>query len=192
MGVTPAVSVDAFFHEMVTNALTEKGVDATPPTEVYLVGLLGDFTKSRIPDEPLSLMLAEAGQKPGSGEQVRALKEVGDTTLYVSGFFAESLHRQLVATDYYIGLGEAAYGALARRLAASQVGAVYKELSTKFPSFVAVLSNVRAKVAVETDVVSLYQQWLHTGSECLEKRLRSFGLIVSQGGTGTGGKGYLQ
>ncbi len=192
MGVTPAVSVDAFFQEMVTDALTEQGVKASPPTEVYLVGLLGEFTRHRIPDEPLSLKLVEAGQLPGTGEQVRALKEVGDTTLYLSGFFVESLERHLVGANYYQGLGEAAYGQLAHRLSASQVGAVYRELSARFPCFVAVLSAIRTKVHVENDVVSLYQQWLHTRSEVAEKRLRALGLIVPEGGGRGQGGGYLQ
>jgi hypothetical protein len=188
MGVTPALSVDAFFHEMVSDVLADEGVEASPPTEVYLVGLLGEFTRNRITDEPLVFKLA-AAQKAPTGEQVRALKEVGDTTLYVSGFFSESLQRQLVATNYYIGLGEAAYSALAARLAASQVGQVYRELSAKFPAFVEVLAGVRAKVHVESDVVSLYQQWLDTRAEWIQKRLRALGLIIPEGSDGSG---YVQ
>jgi len=47
---------------------------------------------------------------------VRTLKEVGDTSLYVAGFFAKSLTRSLVDVDYYVGLGQSAYAQLARSL----------------------------------------------------------------------------
>ena len=40
-------------------------------------------------------------QDADPGERVKTLKEVGDTSLYVSGFFAESLTRSLVDVDYW-------------------------------------------------------------------------------------------
>ena len=44
------------------------------------------------------------------------MKQVGDTSLYVAGFFAESLTRSLVDVDYYVGIGQSAYAQLARSL----------------------------------------------------------------------------
>ena len=83
----------------------------------------------------------------GPGERVKALKEVGDTALYVVGFFAESLERSLVQADYYMGLGSAAYGELASRLGGSSVREVYEELASGFPAFVDVLGEVRTPEA---------------------------------------------
>jgi hypothetical protein len=176
MGVTPHSSVDAFFHEVLTGALEQEGLAASELTEFYLVSLLGDFTRARITDEPLSLVLAESSAD--AGERVKALKQVGDTTLYVSGFFTESIERQLVAVDYYIGLGEAAYGELARRLQSSTVSEVYQELAEKFPRFVDVLAAVREQINFAgSDVVQLYQEWLRTRSEWVERRLRALGVL---------------
>ena len=112
MDLTCHTSVDGFFHEVVTDALEATHVAATPGTEWYLVSLLGDFTRARIPDEPLSLKLCGA-QSAEAGARVKTLKEVGDTSLYVAGFFAESLGRRLVDVDYYVGLGTSAYAELA-------------------------------------------------------------------------------
>src|SRR5512139_4092595 len=114
MDVTLATSVDEFFHEVVTDALSAVDLDASEPAGWYLVGLLGEFTTARLTDEPLGMKLAAAGERPG--ERVRTLKEVGDTSLYVAGFFAESLTRSLVDVDYYVGLGQNAYTQLARQL----------------------------------------------------------------------------
>lgn len=182
MTITAHSSVEAFFHEVVVEALHSQQVEATEHTEFYLVGLLGEFTKARITDEPLALRLAQAN---GPEERLRALKEVGDTSLYVTGFFAESFDRKLVDPDYYMGLGEAAYGELARRLGrAVTVREVYEELAAKFPRFVDVLQDIRARVSfVGNDVVKLYEQWLATRAEWIEKRMRALGLVVPGGGS---------
>lgn len=185
MDVTLAASVDEFFHEVVTDALTAVDLDASQPASWYLVGLLGDFTKARLTDEPLGLKLAVMVEDPG--ERVRNLKQVGDTSLYVAGFFADSLSRSLVDVDYYVGLGQSAYAQLARSLGANKsIGEVYEELAAKFPRFVDVLLEVRkrthlAELNQTTDVGKLYEIWLRTREEWVEKKLKAAGLIVDVG-----------
>ncbi|GAB4566849.1 MAG: hypothetical protein Tsb0020_18920 [Haliangiales bacterium] len=189
MQVTAHASIESFFYEVVTEALERAEVEATEEAESYLVGLLGAFATHRISDEPLALKLARAADDPA--ERVKALKEVGDTTLYVTGFFGASLDRRgLVDASYYIGLGEAAYRELSRRLTGSStVGSMYRELSLQFSRFVEVLTEVRKQVDFTGgDVVKLYQQWRETRADWLERRLRSLGMLVS-GGPATG---YLQ
>jgi len=182
MDVTPHASVDEFFHEVVSDAVEAVNLDATQPAEWYLVTLLGDFTKGRISDEPLALKLA-ASHDAEPGERVRRLKEVGDTSLYVSGFFTESLGRKLVDADYYIGMGTRAYAELAGRLGGSLTD-VYRELAEKFPGFVDVLTEVRRRCDfLGADVVRLYEQWLRTRDGWIEKKLRAFGVLVDPSGT---------
>lgn len=178
--------MESFFRGVLLDALGQSGLQVTPDTEYYLVGLLGEFTKARISDEPMALKLA-AAQDPR--DRVTALKEIGDTTLYVSGFFAESFNRQLVDVDYYIGMGGAAYRELASRLKSSTVAEVYGELSAKFPRFVDVLSCIRSRIHLASDdVVTLYQEWLRTRSEWVEDRLCQLGVVVRSEDEG----GYLQ
>ena len=181
MDVTLAASLDEFFHEVVRGALEAVEVEASEPASWYLVGLLGDMTRARITDEPLGVKLAQAGEDPG--ERVRTLKQVGDTSLYVAGFFAESLSRSLVDVDYYVGLGQSAYGQLARSFgAARNLTEVYEELAAKFPKFVDVLAEVRKQTDFATpDVGKLYEIWLKTRDEWVEKRLRAAGVLVDPG-----------
>lgn len=182
MDVTTHVSVDGFFHEVVTDALEAKHLDASAETEWYLVSLLGEFAHARISDEPLVMKLAGA-QAASPGDRVKQLKEVGDTSLYVSGFFTESLGRSLVDADYYIGLGSRAYAELSGRLGGSLTD-VYKELSERFPAFVDVLGEVRRRCDfVGADVVRLYEEWLRTRDAWIERKLRAFGVLVDPGGT---------
>ncbi len=189
MDVTLAASVDEFFHEVVTEALHEVDIEASEPAGWYLVGLLGDFTKARLTDEPLGLKLAQASVDPG--ERVQTLKQVGDTSLYVAGYFAESLTRSLVDVDYYVGLGQNAYAQLAASIGRTGSGRelapslrdVYEELSAKFPRFVDVLAQVRKRIALSeasatTDIGRLYEIWLRTRDEWVEKKLREAGILV--------------
>ena len=177
MDVLPHASVDGFFYEVLTEALEEARIDATAPAGWYLVSLMGDFTHARLPDEPLAMKLAHA-RVAEPGDRVKGLKEVGDTSLYVAGFFTESLTRKMVDADYYIGLGRGAYSELAGQLGGS-LTEVYRELAAKFPAFVEVLAAVRRKVDFAGyDVVKLYQQWLTSRDAWVEKKLRALGVMV--------------
>jgi hypothetical protein len=188
MDVTLAASVDEFFHEVVTDALEAVDLDASEPAGWYLVGLLGEFTKARLTDEPLGMKLVQPGEDPC--ERVRNLKQVGDTSLYVAGFFAESLTRSLVDVDYYVGIGQSAYSQLARSLGTTRsqrsITEVYEELAAKFPRFVDVLGEVRKRVAIlqlgqAPDIGRLYEIWLRTRDEWVEKKLKEAGLLVDPG-----------
>lgn len=178
MSITAHATVDEFFRDILQDALSRQGVSASEPTEFYLVGLLGEYAKGRVMDRPLSLHLVESGHK-GTGERVKALKEVGDTSLYVTGFFADSLERKLVGVDYYVDLGQAAYGELATRLQSSTVAEIYDELSDNFPRFVDVLGEIRRHVSFAgSDVVRLYEEWTRNRSDWVEARLRALGVVV--------------
>jgi hypothetical protein len=178
MDVTLAASVDEFFHEVVTDALSAVDLDASEPTSWYLVSLLGEMTHHRLTDEPLGMKLVEA---PISGaERVRTLKQVGDTSLYVAGFFAESLTRSLVQVEYYIGIGQSAYSQLAKQCGrGSTLTEVYEELADEFPRFVDVIAEIRKRTEfATTDVTKLYEIWLRTRDEWIEKKLRAIGVLV--------------
>ena len=182
MDVTLAVSVDEFFHEVVTDALAVVDLDASEPAGWYLVGLLGEMTRARLTDEPLGPKLAQPGID--AGERVKTLKHVGDTSLYVAGFFAESLNRSLVDVDYYVGIGQNAYAQLAQTLGGQRtIGEVYEELADKFPRFVDVLTQVRKRTDFATpDIGRLYEMWLRTRDEWIEKKLRALGVLVDVDG----------
>jgi hypothetical protein len=171
-------SIAEFFHDHVAKAIRNQHVDATTPTEAYLVGLLAEFTKAPPSDEPLALKLAHAVSSPD--ERVRQLKDVGDTSLYVSGFFSDSLQRKLVDVDYYIQMGGAAYFTLARILRGNVFSEVYGELSTKFDRFVDVFAEV-AEETMSGNVLALYERWQRTGAEWMARKLRAQGVLPKKG-----------
>ncbi len=175
-------SVAEFFQGLISSTIKNQGVDTSEPTECYLVNLLAAFSNTTVDDEPLALKMASA-MEASPDERARHLKEVGDTSLYVSGFFAESLQRKLVDVDYYIQMGGAAYSELAgyfRGYRRSEVfGEVYDELGQKFPRFVDVLAEISEQTSCTSNLslVQLYERWLRTGSEWMERRLREHGVI---------------
>jgi hypothetical protein len=185
IGMDLHATVTEFFRDAVTDALRSRKVSVGEPTEFYIVNLLAEYTKaSKVDEEPLALKMAEiANASPDA--RARGLKEIGDTSLYVSGFFSDSLARRLVDVDYYIAMGGSAYGQLAKIIGMTRGSAtdffraVYNELAAKFGSFVEVLNEVRRSTAMSGggNLVRLYEEWTRTGSEGLAKRLREAGLI---------------
>jgi hypothetical protein len=177
-------SIAEFFQDAIAAAIRNQGVDTTAPTECYLVNLLAEFLKTPPDDEPLALKLAHAVSSPD--ERIRQLKDVGDTSLYVSGFFSDSLQRKLVDVDYYIQMGGAAYSELARHFRSQPhsivFGDVYSELGLKFARFVDVLAEISEQTMTGNQgLVQLYERWLRTGSEWTERRLRAQGVLCPRG-----------
>jgi hypothetical protein len=168
-----------YFRELVQSALAHQHLAAGELTAFYLVNLLTGFVhidrvEGSQDEQPLGIRFAKALQEAGI-RQRDGLRQVGDLSLFISGFFADSLNRRLVDVDYYIQLGESAYGSLAHQDAT--FGEVFNELSEKFPAFVDVLGEVSEQSALtsNTDVLRLYEKWVRTKSR------RSGDLLVARG-----------
>jgi hypothetical protein len=169
-----------YFREQVEAAMQHQRLAAHELTSFYLVNLLAGFvhfdgSASGMSDQPLGVRFARALQEDGI-RQRDELRQVGDMSLFVSGFFSDSLNRRLVDLDYYVQLGEYAYASLARQDDGT-LGDVFDELAAKFAAFVDVLGEVSERTALtsNSDLLRLYEKWLRTGSR------RSGDLLVSRG-----------
>ncbi len=185
MELVPVASLAEFFHDALGRALKNQGLPTDSEVEAYLVHLLSAHLATPPDDEPLGPKLASA-LTAAPDERLRQLRDVGDTSLYLSGFFADSLSRRLVDVDYYISLGGSAYGQLARAYEKRQTGRaeVFDELGHRFGEYVDVLAEVSHTSAVSTPsgVVQLYERWLKTGSGWAERRLRRSGVVPRRSG----------
>ena len=171
-----------FFKEQVEAACERQKVFPQPLTSYYVVSLLADFThlersaaaEAMTSNEALGIRFVRALQRGGSDRRV-VLKQVGDLSLFISGFFSDSLRRTLVDLDYYVSLGGSAYGSLGATDDA--LSPIFAELSDKFVSFVDVLSEVseRTSLTSHSDLLRLYEKWLRTGSR------RNGNLLAEQG-----------
>jgi hypothetical protein len=170
-----------YFKDLVEGALERQRVPSSEATAFYLVSLLVGFVCPERPeggtlmDEPLAVRLARALQTGGM-RQREGLRRVGDVSLFISGFFADSLSRKLVDIDYYITLGGYAYGSLSRR-DEDACAEIFGELADKFVNYVDVLAEVsdRTSLNSNTELLRLYEKWLRTGSR------RNGELLVERG-----------
>ncbi len=182
-----AESLEAFFQQQVDRALKEKGLETGNLTEFYLVQLLATYAHHSIDERPLALKMLEAQEADAPGRRER-LREVGDTSLFVSGFWSDSFARRIVDVDYYIGLGGTAYGELARTgpgWARDPYGNVYEALAENFSRFVDVLTLVSHRMMPEPgaqDILKLYQRWTKTRSRWAAKRLAGLGVVPPKSG----------
>jgi hypothetical protein len=169
-----------YFKELVDAALVRQRVQAGDLTTYYLVNLLCQFVRlegTPDADQPLAIRLARALQSGGL-EQRSRLRHLGDFSLFVTGFFGDSLNRRSVDVDYYVSMGEYAYGSLGRS-EAEAFGEVFAELATRFVGFADVLAEVsdRSTLRSSSDVLRLYEKWLRTGSSRDRDKLIERGIV---------------
>ena len=173
-----------FFREQLTRAMEHQKVSTSAFTEWYLVNLLaggvkGDPLPAADPgfdETPLALLYVRAIQA-SRFERARLLRVLGDSALFVSGFFGDSLPRGLVDLDYYRAMGGRAYARLGREDASGPGTVVFRELAGRFMEFADLLQEVSetSRLTTAASVVKLYERWARTGS-------RRAALLLSQQG----------
>lgn len=158
-------NLTALFRDLVRAAMAAQRVASSETTEYYLVQLLAAFVRpdrADLLDPPLAIQYLEALQRPAS-ERYQRLRRVGDTALFLTGVFVDSLERSLVGPKYYATLGRNAYA----RLSVDDRGALatsFEELAARFPDFVRVLGEIGDQELFrrEQDTLRIYRRWLHT------------------------------
>jgi hypothetical protein len=174
-----------YFKELVEGALAHQRIAAGELTSFYVVNLLTGFLQRPAYDDdtPMAVRLAEAVNAAGA-KQRDSLKQIGDLSLFMSGFFADSFQRKLVDVDYYANIGGTAYATLSR-YEADAFSSVFAELADNFVRFADVLSEVseRASCASNADLLRLYERWLKTGSRRCGQLLLERGVVPSLSGT---------
>jgi hypothetical protein len=190
--VVPVTNLREYFHEALHGALERQHVSVEDQTENYVVNLLTLFARSealydqapnssqRARLKPLVVMLIEALEAPSVADRHRGLQRLGDVSLFVAGFFAQSFARKLIDIDYHIAMGGRAYSTLADALARTRsrvLGQVFAELAEKFQPLVDALNDVSETNYKHTDqdILRLYEIWLKTGSK------RSFEILKRLG-----------
>lgn len=183
-------NVRDYFQQSVNDAIANQQVSAAPRTTDYVVELLVSYTRSERLFEmtpegkrltPLAMLYFEALHAESQSARNRSLQRLGDVALFITGLFADSLHRKLVDVDYYIAMGGNAYAYLADNLRSSETVTrdVFEELADKFVNFVDVLMEVaeQARPACQSDVLKLYELWVKTGSQRAAGQLRNLGIV---------------
>lgn len=187
-GVILKPDLTEFFHHEVSEARSDLGIELSEQTEFYLVHLLSDYARTGVSpmpgDEPLALLYKRA-LEADLAERLRILKELGDLSLYVAGFFVEFIERSLVGLDYYISMGGNAYhnvsDLVAVRRGGQPLAELYSQLARRFTVLVDLLNEVsdrtRAEELGNRDLMRLYERWLRTRSERIRNLLIDAGML---------------
>ena len=189
--ILSAQSIRDFFRDLLARAIENQRAQVQPLTELYLVNLLHEFLASEAlyvqsedgtwQQKPLAFLLKEALDEAGPA-RLRLLRRLGDTSLFISGFFPDSLARRssLVDVDYYIAMGGRAYDAVARH---AMERSLWEELADKFRLLVDLLNEVSERTLASSDagLVRLYERWLKTGSDRLASLLVRQGVVPRRG-----------
>ena len=190
--VMPVHNLRDYFRTSIDDVIAEQGVDVGPHATHYVVNMMTLFSRSDqfYQDDgetyglkPLALMVADAADAPSAEQRNQTLQRIGDVALFISGFFVESLANKAVDIDYYMNMGESAYGSLSEEVRGTFRGNafadVYRELASKFQILIDVLHEMRDSARAESDVNLLrtYEIWLKTGSRRAEKLLRQQGIV---------------
>jgi hypothetical protein len=185
-GIIHRVNTTEFFRTRIHKAITNSGVETSEMAEFYLVNLLDQYREvSKLFHEegdgpvlkPLALMLDEAQDADPLAKRA-SLKKLGDTALYVAGFFTDYIHKSLVNLNYYISMGGAAYSTLSTLERKRAIQELYYELAVKFSFLVEVLAHVSpwSQHLDNQRLVRLYAQWLKSGDERIKAILEREGI----------------
>jgi hypothetical protein len=201
MTIALARSVGGFFHEVVGEAVRARNVEATDEVRNYLVALLSDFARPDAShgdtfERPVTFLLDEALRATGA-ERFRRLRTLGDSVLYIAGFFGDHIENRGVDVGYVTNVGATAYRSASSMLrrpspvegrepGASDEENVFGELSRRFDRFVEVLTAVAETTLAqqahgERGLLKLYEKWLRSGSVILAGELGARGIVPLRG-----------
>ena len=180
-----------YFREIVNIAVENLHVHADEEAIFYIVNLLSEFLKvdnlytdidPNADEEPLTVLL-ERALNSNQNEQIQRFKYLGDFSLFISGFFSDSLYKRLVSLDFYKIIGCTSYNQLATimksKVQSKTFWELYHELAENFSIFVDILSEVSDKSFSHTnkDILKVYERWLKTKSLRDEKILKKEGIF---------------
>jgi hypothetical protein len=186
MKIDVSPNIEAYFEQIVHEAVHARQVDATAAAEHYLAGILSDYARGVRPeaalDRPVTFELHEALATEGA-ERFERLRTIGDAVLYVLGFFGACITRRGADGGYLMSLGASAYGhasSMLRLSGTAHAVDVLDELSEGFDRFVIVVREVADSVLAvpndDTRVLKLYERWERSGSARLAEILGSVGI----------------
>ncbi len=146
-----ANSMKAYFREALDVAIRKSNIQVTESAQVYVVHLLNEFSRSEVAFAGLDqgqrinmTQLLERALAAEDSEAQRIFRHLGDSSLYLLGFFQESTVQRIVSQSYYREMGAQAYlhASSLARVHAAHTAAIFYELAERFDDVVIVIENI--------------------------------------------------
>lgn len=180
-----------YFEEVVEEAFTERKFTTYPQVKTYLAEVLKYYlitenlfdtqdSSGRKTRTTLAEQLLHA-QQMGQRERFERLKRLGDSSLYISGFFSDSLQRKIIDVDYYVDMGRLAFDELSTCVEEDTFSKLYKEIAIKFVPLIDVLSFISQRMQMTNgeNILRIMDVYAKTGSSWREEALLEKGVFNS-------------
>lgn len=191
-GIDLAANLQDFFDREIRDTIDRHRIDGEDDTVWYLTQLLCTYSRSsRFFDRgqgcagtltPLAFYYRAAVEASSDWERRQHLQRLGDVALFISSLFSGSLSRKPVDVDYYISMGESAYGALAdagpRSTRDRALADIFSDLATRFAAYVAALSEIPTRPVSSDSLMQQVLEWERTGQPELARQLRRQGVFL--------------
>lgn len=193
-GTDPEFSLADYFRERLTSSSEELRPRPHEDTIWYVGDMLSRFSQSdkffsyeegQHTLRPLALLYGDARSAGSERERCLILRHLGDLSLFIGALFPESYSRRGIGKDYLVGMGGGAYDYLSENAHSNRH--VFSELASTFTRMLQLVSQAcsRQKFFDASDVLELYQRWLHSKDPLVGKQLQAIGITVED-------SGYLQ
>ena len=147
-------SLQSFFFDELSE-INKKFEVPLPQETIYYSSLVMDkfgesnnyfeLENGRLREKTLGLKLLESTHQSRS-EQQRSLKDIGDTSLLMCGFFQDSVKEKILDIKYYKEIGQIAYQRLDAFVPSFyDVNEFYKNLSSQFDSLTNLIRIVQTQ-----------------------------------------------
>ncbi|MCX6128859.1 MAG: hypothetical protein NTX25_07320, partial [Proteobacteria bacterium] len=130
---------------------------------------------------PLALMLKKAIES-SPDMQIKVYKRLGDTSLYLAGYFPAYFNRKTYDLAYYIDMGTAAYEQTSALMRAHKndrhFSKVYSGLAQDFHKLVNIITELSESTPVtqDQDLIMAYKRWQSNKSGTLRRVLAEEGI----------------
>ena len=183
------MTVEEIFKSIIIESLDRMRIEVSWSVQNYLGNLLHSYIQSDHLFEtdtdsgkknlmPLAQIYLKA-QKVSLSERLFLLKQIGDRSLYLGGFFRESLNKKLINPNYYFHIGQGAYDSLAEHHPEEEI---FRDLSYHFVELMDALSYIACKHSIRTeeDLMGVCVKYLKTGSKIAGCQLEDYGFSVEK------------
>ncbi|MCX6115974.1 MAG: hypothetical protein NT027_00380 [Proteobacteria bacterium] len=183
-----SLTPQSFFRERINSASQQLNVNLNDDVEFYLVNLLIEFINPKTVNEdfqgdvlstPLVLLLKQIVEAP-EAKQAGMYRRLGDTSLYITGFFQDYFNQKTFDINYFIMMGSSAYhqASILSNSKDANHSSTLSELSNKFIQFVDVVAQASDSTSTykASDILNIYDRWNRCGSDRLRAILQEFGI----------------
>jgi len=147
-------SLQGYFFDQLQEINNNSNSPLPKETIHYSSEVMGQFGDSdnffenaegKIQEKILGIKLMEVAHH-SEAQAKRVLKDVGDTALFICGYFAESFNRKILDISYYQNIGKIAYNRLDSIVpSAYEQNSFYKHLSSNFEHLTVMIKVVSVK-----------------------------------------------